>query len=154
MLRDNIFNILNKLIIIFFCLIYLAGAANETVVPDYNRFQERLSLAIIFVTSIYILSKLSINFLKSFLSNNKIVKRMLEFKIVEYSLILCISTISFYIIGWGFYTNEYWSRDMLIDIIIICFIAFFLDATMLSGYKKIRSFFDTHRIKFNIKNNI
>jgi hypothetical protein len=60
------------------------------------------------------------------LVNNRLVLVMLKSKIVIYFLMICISTLVFFIIGWGIPTNQLWDREFLINTIILCLIIFII----------------------------
>lgn len=145
MIGNNKYSKFFVILILFVSLIDIAASDNGAIAPDYNRFEGRLIATAILLTFVYIFSKLLVDYLKSFIKSEK-VKRVLNSKIVEYPLMICLSTLSFYIIGWGFYTNDYWQRDMLVDSIIICLIVFGIDTTILSGYKAANKFLSSYKI--------
>jgi hypothetical protein len=140
-LHNNLSKYIYKISILLVLLIYLIGSnvnAEDINSPNYDKFQDRLMISVIFIVSIFIFGKILVKF-SAKLTRNKQLKHILDLKILEYLLMICTSTISFSIIGWGIITDTYWDRAMLIDVIIICFILFALDTLILRPYKKIKN---------------
>ncbi len=138
-------------------LIYLNTCdafANNAYSPNYNLFIEHLMLSAIFFVSIYVLMKIIIKS-SGRLTQNKKIKKLLKSDHIEYIMMICLSTILFYIINGIFYLfkplshlSGYWVDAILIDAVIICLILFALDILLLEPCKSIVEYFYSTEMKF------
>lgn len=136
------------LFILMTCLISFNASANEITGPDYGRFKDRLTVfAISFIFAFILLRVLAKH--SSFLIKRDKMQQILDTNILEYALRICISTTAFYIIGLGLFTNSSWDRGLLIETIIICLFAFFIDIMVLRFLRKIDKRLNPHQSFFH-----
>lgn len=116
--------------------------------PDYDLFKEHLMVAAIFFVFIYVITKIVIKY-SAGLTRSQLIKNQLNSSFVEYIMMICLSTVSFYTIGAIFYfflpfsrLAGYWVDAILIDAVIISLLVFILDILIIRPLRNIIEYFN------------
>jgi hypothetical protein len=116
------------IIFLFFIVENIKANYSEELInqPNIKSFAIFLSEALLSLAAITVIVK-GLLTRSDLLTNNQFVLFMLKSRLVVYFLMICISTIVFFVIGWGIPLNTLLgNQEFLINTIILCFLIFVL----------------------------